>query len=159
MTDIAPAGRGPVKLLGPEETRRRIAAALSGADPADAGRLSPPPAARDGVHLLTLLPPWVAEAGALCTSLAEPPGGTCAWLWCAPAPGAPGAAFPSQLALALPGGRYAVSTWDAGCRRITASESAGGEPLVCGPPFAGAPLVIAVRRVAAGSRLRKEEPK
>lgn len=159
MTDQDDGRCEAVRLLTPEETRLRIAVALSGAGRLGSEVFAPPAGASNALHLLTLVPKWAAEVGALWKSAEhERDNGPSVWIWSAPAPGESAGPFPSQLVIALPGGRYAVSTWDAGSRRVTGTESAAGGPLVCGPPFAGAPLVIAVRRVGDGLHHREVAP-
>jgi hypothetical protein len=96
------------------------------------------------------IPAWAGAIGAIL--LREPPlsagssGSLPALLvaWIEPrSQAAPG--FPSQLALKLPAGRYAITTYDCEKRLAVGSETACGPPVVCGPPFDGAAVAVLVR--------------
>jgi hypothetical protein len=101
------------------------------------------------------IPAWAGARGAIL--FREPPAsaGNSAGLpallvvWIEPRP-QPVPGFPSQLALDLPAGRYAILTYDAEKRLAVGSETASGPPVLCGPPFDGAAVVVLVRPWAIG---------
>ena len=99
-----------------------------------------PEALRGGQDsLIRSLPAWVKRFGFLAGT-----GHYC--LWCDPLP-APGDAFPSQMILDIPCGRYIVDTYDTVAMTWVSRESAEGGPLVVGLPFTGNPVLVWIRLI------------
>ena len=96
------------------------------------------------------IPAWAGATGAIgfreLPASAGSSAGRLALLvvWIEPRP-QPAPGFPSQLALDLPAGRYAILSYDAEKRLAVGSEIASAPPVVCGPPFDGAAVVVLVR--------------
>jgi len=99
------------------------------------------PEALSGGHdpLVRSLPPWVERFGLLAGA-----GRYC--LWCRPRP-APADAFPSQMVLDIPPGRFLVDILDAATRTWISRESAAGGPLVAGLPYTGNPIMAWIRPI------------
>jgi hypothetical protein len=87
--------------------------------------------------LIRSLPAWVKRFGFLAGA-----GEYC--LWCEPRP-APVDAFPSQMVLDMPRGRYWIDIFDTSTRTWLSRESAEGGPLVAGLPYTGNPLLAWIR--------------
>jgi len=108
------------------------------------------PAFEEAESLILSTPAWAGARGAIrfreppasAESSASRPALLVAWIEprSQPSPG-----FPSQLALDLPAGRYAILTYDSKKRLAVGSETASGPPVLCGPPFDGAAVVVLVR--------------
>lgn len=115
-----------------------------------AARSGEGPAFESANSAILSLPDWAGAAGAILSPVPSP---GCASaeipfallaIWIAPrVPARSG--FPSQLALDLPVGRYAITTYDSHRRLAVGSEWACGSPVLCGPPFDGAALAVLVR--------------
>jgi hypothetical protein len=99
------------------------------------------------------IPAWAGARGAILFREPLPSARSSASLpallvvWIEPRP-QPVPDFPSQLGLHLPGGRYAILTFDSEKRLAVGSETACGPPVLCGPPFDGAAVVVLVRPLA-----------
>jgi hypothetical protein len=87
--------------------------------------------------LIRSLPAWVKRFGFLAGA-----GQYC--LWCEPR-GAPVDAFPSQVILDIPRGRYLIDIFDTTTRTWMSRESAAAGPLVAGLPYTGHPLLVWIR--------------
>ena len=101
------------------------------------------PEALSGGHdlLVRSLPTWVERFGLLAGA-----GRYC--LWCRPRP-APTGAFPSQMVLDIPPGRFLVDVLDAATRTWISRESAEGGPLVAGLPYTGNAVMAWIRPIGA----------
>jgi hypothetical protein len=108
------------------------------------------PAFAEAESSILSIPAWAGAGGAILFREPPPSTGSCASLlallvvWIEPR-SQPAPGFPSQLALDLPAGRYAILTYDAEKRIAVGSETACGPPVVCGPPFDGAAVAVLVR--------------
>jgi len=121
------------------ETRSRIRAAME-----RAGWTAPLPASLElegwkpgRAGLVRSLPAWVGRFGFLA-------GPKEFGLWCEPLPG-PGEAFPSQLVIDVPPGRYMIEILDAETSTWASRESAEGGPLVAGLPCTGNSVFVWIR--------------
>jgi hypothetical protein len=132
-----------VKLLTVSETLARLGDAVDAS-----GKWS------DAASAISSLPKWAGEAGAIRRE-----GDGSFLLWLAPHGGRT-EAFPSSLVLSpreegqgIPGGtiggtvRRSALTWDTGKRAITGSEICSGLPIVVGPPFDGAALIVRIEPI------------
>jgi len=117
----------------------------------------------DAASAISSLPKWVGEAGAIRR---ESDG--CFLLWLAPRKGKP-EAFPSSLVLAPREGgpeaavgkiggtvRHSASTWDTGKKALTGSEICSGLPIIAGPPFDGAALIVRIQPIGFAGPSRSE---
>ncbi|MCX6562045.1 MAG: hypothetical protein NTU60_00415 [Candidatus Aminicenantes bacterium] len=134
-----PGGAVSRRRISDRETRSLIQAAIE-----KTGRISPLPASlepagwkRGRAGLIRSLPAWVGRFGFLA-GLNE------FGLWCEPLPG-PREAFPSQLVIDVPPGRYMIESLDAETSTWVSRESAEGGPLVAGLPCTGNPVFVWIR--------------
>jgi len=98
----------------------------------------------DAAPFLRSVPQWAGEAGAVLRA-----DDNTVVVWLAPKPGKQ-EAFPSVLVLdgrRIAQERYAVSTWDTGKKGVTGNEICSGSPVIAGPPFDGAPLILRIRSI------------
>jgi hypothetical protein len=104
-------------------------------------RLASPEAGRNAGHgLVREVPGWVGRFVVMPADAGE------TWLWCEPrAEG--GEAFPSQIVLDVPPGRYLVEVFDEPDGTHVSSESATAAPLVAGLTHTGHAVFVRVRRV------------
>jgi hypothetical protein len=91
-------------------------------------------------EVVAALPDWASGCEALTC-------GDGVWLLVRPRAQA-GPDIRSQVVLRLPAGRYLIDTFDPTTCACVARESASGNPVVAGLPFAGKPVLLWIRAVA-----------